>query len=109
MFMEEFGNVLAELPVLVGMIWLAVNIVRWRRARAHRPPFGDEDHRLLFRGSPYAPDPWNFYPRFILAVVAVMILWQFQITIFAVFGAAIVTAVVILTSAAVVHGVLLDS
>ena len=108
MFMEELGHVLAELPVLVLLIWLAVRIFQWRRARAKRPQFSDDDRRMLFHRSPSAPENWHFYPRFILAVLAVMILWFLQITILADFGAAIVTAAFVLTSAAIVHGVLLE-
>ena len=106
--MEELGHVLAELPVLVLMIWFAIKIVQWRRSRANRPRFSEDDRRILFRQSPYAPDNWRFYPRFTLAVLAVMISGFLQVTILAAFGAAIITAAFVLTSAAVVHGVLLE-
>jgi hypothetical protein len=108
MFIENLGYVLSELPVLFLMIWFAVKIVQWRRARENRPQFSEDDRRVLFRQSPYAPDKWQFYPRFTLAVFAVMISGFLQVTILSAFGAAIITAMFVLTSAAVVRGVLLE-
>jgi hypothetical protein len=108
MVMEELGHVLSELPVLFLMMWFAVKIVQWRRARENRPQFSEDDRSMLFRQSPYPPDNWQFYPRFTLAVLGVMISGFLQVTILSAFGAAIITAIFVLTSAAVVRGVLLE-
>jgi hypothetical protein len=107
MLIEKFGYVLSELPVLVLMIWVAVKIVRWRRARENRPPFNEADRRMLFHAAQYGPDCWQFYPRFVLAVLAVSVLGFFQLAVLAPLGAAIVTCAFVLTSSAIVHGVLL--
>ena len=107
MLMEKLGYLLSELPVLALIIWLTIKIVHWRRARENRPRFNEADRRMLFHAAPYGPDRWQFYPRFVLAVLAVGILGSFQMAVLAPLGAAIVTGVVVLTSAAVVQGVLL--
>ncbi len=107
MFMEKLGYILSEAPILILAVWSAVWIVRWRRSRENRPWFNHQDQRLLFHAAQYRPDTWQFYPRFILAVLAVAILGFVQITLLAPLGAAIGTGAFILTSAVIVHGVLL--
>jgi hypothetical protein len=106
MLMEKLGYVLSELPVLILMIWSAVKIVHWRRAREGRRPSNELDRRILSRDARYRPDDWQFYPRFVLAVLAVAIVGGLQIMLLAPLGAAIVTGVFVLTSAAIVHGTL---
>jgi len=107
MFLEKLGYILSEAPVLILMVWSAVWIVRWRRSRENRPWFNQQDQRLLFHAAEYRPNTWAFYPRFILAVFAVAILGFIQLVILAPLGAAIGTGAFILTSAVIVHGVLL--
>lgn len=106
MLVEKLGYALSELPVLILMIWLAVKIVRWCRVRDGRPPFDEADRRIVSRAARYRPDNWRFYPRFALAVLGVAIAGGLQIMILAPVGAAIVTGVFVLTSAAIVHGAL---
>lgn len=106
MLMEKFGYVLSELPVLISMIWLTVKIVHWRRAREGRPPVSEADRRLLSRNARYGPDTWEFYPRFVLAVLAVALIGVLQIVVLAPLGAAIVSAVFLFTSSVIVHEVL---
>jgi hypothetical protein len=106
MLMEKIGYLLSELPVLILMIWLAVKIVHWRRTREGRPPASRADRRIMSRGARYRADDWQFYPRFVLAVLAVVITGGLQIMVLAPLGAAIVTGVLVLTSAAIVHGAL---
>jgi hypothetical protein len=107
MLMEKLGYLLSELPVLALMIWVAVKIVYWRRGRENRPRFNEGDRRMLFQAAQYGPDHWQFYPRFVLAVLAVSILGFLQTVVLAPLGAAIVTGAFVLTSTAIVHGVLL--
>ena len=106
MLMEKLGYLISELPALILMIWLAVKIVHWRRAREGRPRSNETDRNFLSRSAPYGPVDWRFYPRFVLAVLAVAIIGALQIIVLAPLGAAIVTAAVLLTSAAIVYGAL---
>jgi len=107
MIMEKFGYFLSEAPILFLVIWLAVRLVHWRRSRENRAAFNEVDRRVLFHAAQYRPDTWQFYPRFALAVFAVAALGSLQIFVLAPLGAAIVTTAFILTSAAIVYGVLL--
>ena len=106
--MEDIGYILSEAPFLALIIGFAVMLVCWRRWRANRPGFSDHDRRALFHAAaPYGPNHWRFYPRFLLAVLAVTTLGSLQFIALAPLGAAIVTGVLVLTSATIVRGVIL--
>jgi hypothetical protein len=105
--MENFGYILSEAPFLILIVWSAVKLVRWRRSRENRPWFSDRDQQMLFHAGRYCPGRWEFYPRFVLAVLAVTTLGSLQIVALAPLGAAVLAATFLLTSAAVVHGVML--
>lgn len=107
MFMDQLGYILSEGPVLALMIWFAVRYVQLRRYRENRPPFSEQDRFILFRAGQKPSRTWQFYSRFALAVVAVMVLGLGIIAVFAPFGAAIVTGVLVLTAADVVRRLLL--
>lgn len=107
MIMENFGYFLSEAPFLILIVWSSVKLVRWRRSRENRPWFSDKDHHMLFHAAQYGPEHWKFYPRFILAVLAVTALGLLQIIALAPLGAAILAGALVLTSAAIVHEVIL--
>ena len=107
--MEDIGYILSEAPFLALIIGLPVKLVSWRRLRAHRPSFSDHDRQTLFHAAPYGPDHWQFYPRFLLAVLSVTAIGLLQFIALAPFGAAVLTAILVLTSAVIVRGVLLGS
>jgi hypothetical protein len=105
--MEHIGYVLSEAPFLVLIIALAVKLVAWRRSRARRPIFGDADVRVLSQPAPYGPSHWQFYPRFLLAVFGVLAVSLLQFVALAPLGAAVLTATLIVSSAAIVRSILL--
>ena len=105
--MEHVGYVLSEAPFLTLIIALAVKLVAWRRSRARRPIFGESDRRVLSQTAPYGPSHWQFYPRFLLAVFGVFAVSLLQFVALAPLGAAVLTATLIVSSAAIVRGVLL--
>ena len=106
MLIEKLGYVLSELPVLILTLWLAAQIVHWRRSRQGRWSFSESDRRALSRAAQFRPDDWQFYPRFALAVFAVAMVGALQFIILAPLGAAIVASLFLLTSTAIVRGVL---
>jgi hypothetical protein len=105
--MENFGYILAEAPFLILIVWSTFKLVRWRRWRDNRPGFSASDQRMFFHAAQYRPGHWQFYPRFLLAVLAVTALGGFQMMALAPLGAAILTGVLVLTSLAVVHSIML--
>ncbi|MGH7855021.1 MAG: hypothetical protein ACREP3_16350 [Candidatus Binatia bacterium] len=107
MSMEDFGYVLSEAPFLILIVWSTVKLVRWRRSRENRPWFSANDQHMLFHAAQYGPDNWQFYPRFVLAVLTVTSLGSLQIIALAPVGAAILAGVLVLTSSAVVRGLML--
>lgn len=105
--MEHIGYFLSEAPFLVLIIASSLKLVAWRRSRANRPVFGEDDRRILYQTAHYGPSSWQFYPRFFLAVFAVIAVSLLQFIALAPFGAAILTASLVLSCAAIVRGVLL--
>jgi hypothetical protein len=106
MLMDRFGYILSEAPVLFLMIWFAVRFVQLRRARENRPLFSEGERRMLFHAS-HPPRTWRFYSRFALAVISLTAIGILEIFIFAPFGAAIVSGVLLLTAATIVWRILL--
>jgi hypothetical protein len=107
MTMEDFGYILSEAPFFILIVWSTFKLVRWRRFRENRPGFSDHDHHMFFHAAQYGPDHWQFYPRFVLAVLAVTTLGSLQIIALAPLGAAILAGAFVLTSAAIVYEVIL--
>ena len=105
--MEDIGYILSEVPFLALIIGFAIKLVSWRRASANRPSFSDHDRRALFQAAPYGPEHWQFYPRFLLAVIGVIAVGLLQFLALAPLGAAVLTSTLVLTSAVIVRGVIL--
>jgi hypothetical protein len=102
-FIEKFGYILSEIPVLFFVIWFAIRWVQQRRRRKHQPLYNEQDRRMILRNSEYGPRDWEFYPRFFLAVVAVTFIGTLEFIIFASFGAAILATTFLLTSTMIVR------
>jgi hypothetical protein len=98
--MDEIGYVLSEVPVLLFVIWFAVRLIQHRRYRRNQPIYSDKDRQLLFSKTPEAPVFCLGLARAILAATAVTYL---EILTLAPFGAAILSAALLLTSAASVR------
>ena len=107
--MDNIGYFMSEAPFLVLIIASTVKLVAWRRSRANRPVFGEEDRRVLSQTAHYGPSRWEFYPRFVLAVFAVLAVSLLQFIALAPLGAAVLTATLVLSSAAIVRALLLTS
>jgi hypothetical protein len=107
--MEDFGYILWEVPFLLLIVWSTVKLIRWRRSRENRPGFSDRDKHVLFHAARHAPQRRKFYLRFFVAVLAVTSLGTLLMVVLAPLGAAILAGVIILTSAAVVHEIVLGN
>ena len=103
MFIEKFGYILSELPVLLFVIWFAVRWVQLSRRRRHQSIYTERDRRVIFQTSEYGPRNWAFYPRFFVAVMAVTFIGTLEFIILASFGAAILSVTFVLTSTAIVR------
>jgi hypothetical protein len=106
--MENFGYILSEAPLFVLIVWFTVRFIRWRRSRENRPGFSDSDKHVLFHAGQHAPKQRQFYLRFLVTVFAVTALGSLLMVVLAPFGAAILAGVLVLTSAAVVHEIMLS-
>jgi hypothetical protein len=107
--MEHIGYILSEAPFLCLIIAATIKLVSWRRARANRPGFSDLDRDTLFRAPDRRPRRWQFYARFLLAVLAVLGVGLLQFIALAPLGAAVLTAALVLSSAAIVRRLLLGA
>jgi len=106
--MEKLGYILSEAPVLFFVIWFAVRLVQFRRYRKNQPLFSEHDQALLFPqakidlGSPIRRV--KLARCILLATTATYV----EFLVLAPFGAAILSVALVLTTAGIVHGVLLD-
>jgi hypothetical protein len=100
--MDEIGYVLSEVPVLLFVIWFAFRLVQYRRYRRNQPIYSDKDRQLLFSKTKTTLEQPVFLglARAILAATAATYL---EILMLAPFGAAILSAALLLTSAAIVR------
>jgi len=105
-FIEKFGYILSEAPVLFFIAWFAVRWVQLRRRRNKQPASMENDRRMLRRAAEYGPRDLQFYPRFAVAVVAVTMTGLLEFAALAPFGAAILTGTFLLSSAAIVQRLL---
>ena len=90
------------------VIWFAVRLVQYRRYRKNQPLFSEHDRALLFPqskidlGSPIRRV--KFARCILLATTATYV----EFLVLAPFGAAILSVALVLTTAGIVHGILLD-
>jgi hypothetical protein len=100
--MDRIGYVLSEIPVLLFVIWFAFRLVQYRRYRRNQPIYSDKDRQLLFSKTKTTLEQPVFLglARAILAATAATYL---EILMLAPFGAAILSAALLLTSAAIVR------
>jgi hypothetical protein len=98
--MDEIGYVISEVPVLLFVIWFAFRLVQYRRYRRNQPIYSDKDLQLLFSKTTLEQPVFLGLARAILAATAATYL---EILTLAHFGAAILSATLLLTSAAIVR------
>ena len=103
MLMDRFGYLLSELPALIFIAWFAVRFFQFRRRQNHQPSYSETDRELLFGTPRRRPAQTEVYLRLALAIVAVTTIGVLEILVLAPFGAAIITASILLTSTAIVH------
>ena len=107
--MEKLGYIISEAPVLFLVIWFAVRLVQYRRYRNKLPMFSERDEALLFpqnKISLRSPLRRVKFARCILLATAATYV---EFLALAPFGAAILCVALMLTTAGIVHRVLLNS
>ena len=103
MLMDKFGCLLSEIPTLIFIVWFAVRFFQFRRRKKNQPSYCETDKQLLFGTPRQRPAKTAVYLRLALAVAAVTTIGVLEILVLAPFGAAIITASLLLTSTAIVH------
>lgn len=101
--MEKLGYIISEAPVFFLLTWFAVRWVQYRRQFTSQPVFSDRDRRLLFHAAADSQLYLEFYLKLTRAILLVTAIGLLEIIIFAPLGAAILTGMILLTSAIVVH------
>jgi hypothetical protein len=105
--MENLGYILSEAPVFFLTIWFSIRIVHYRRYRKNQPTFSDHDRRLLFACTKPPLESPIFRLRLARSILAVTAATYLEILILSSFGAGILAAALLLTSATLVHRILL--
>ena len=107
--MENLGYILSEAPVFFLTLWFAIRFVHYRRYRRNQPLFSDQDRRLLFaQTKPKLASP-IFRLRFVRSILLVTAAIYFEMLFLAPLGAGILAGALLLTSASVVHRILLSN
>jgi hypothetical protein len=101
--MDKIGYILSEVPVLLFVIWFAFRLVQYRRYRRNQPIYSDKDRQLLFSKTTSTLEPPVLRLGLARAVLAATAATYFEILTLAPFGAAILSAALLLTSAAIVR------
>jgi hypothetical protein len=101
--MEKLGYILSEAPVFFLVVWFGIRLVHYRRYRRNQPIYSEKDRQLLFSRAKTSLEPPVFRVRFARAILAATAATYFEILALAPFGAAILTAALLLTSAAITH------
>ena len=105
--MENLGYILSEAPVFFLTMWFAIRLVHYRRYRRNQPLFSDSDRRLLFAKTKPKLESPVFRLRLVRSILAVTAAMYLEIVVLAPFGAGILATILLLTSAAIVHRILL--
>jgi hypothetical protein len=105
--MEHLGYILSEAPVFFLTMWFAIRLVHYRRYRRNQPLFFDSDRRLLFTPTKPKLDSPVFRLKLVRSILGVTAAMYLEIVILGPFGAGILAVALLLTSAAIVHRILL--
>jgi len=105
--MEKIGYILSEAPVFFFVMWFGIRLVHIRRYRNQQPIYGERDWRLLYESanlSLLSPIMRLRLARSILAATAAIYV---EFLVLAPFGAGILSAALLLTTASIVQRILL--
>ncbi len=106
--MEKLGYIISELPVLFLLIWFSIRLIQYRRRRKREPLYSAQDTALLFPRNKIdlrSPATRLKFARCILLATSATCV---EFLALAQFGAAILSGVLILTTATILHRVLFD-
>jgi hypothetical protein len=104
---ENLGYVLSEVPLFFLVIWFAITVVRYRRYRKNQPVFSEKDRQLFLARAPVRLDSPEYRLRLVRAILAATASTCVLFVVLAPFGAAIITAALILSGAAIVRWMLM--
>lgn len=105
--MEKIGYFLSEAPIFFFVMWFGIRLVHIRRYRNKQPIYTERDWRLLYQSAKLSltsPIMRLLLARSILAATAAIYV---EFLVLAPFGAGILTAAVLLTTASIVQRLLL--
>lgn len=106
MLMEKMGYILSEAPLLFFIAWFTIRLIQYRRLRKHEPVFSESDRRLLFGVRRPLGDSASFYLKFAAAILATALVGVLEFITLAPLGAAVLTCVLLLSSAMIVRQIL---
>jgi len=107
--LNQMGYIFSELFTLLIVIAMTKWILLFRRGLNARQWFTDKDRRLLKEPLRVTGNAPVRYLRYSLVFTLTAIFGAIEITVIAQFGAAILTAALLLTSAAIVRWTLAES
>lgn len=106
--MDKLGYIISEAPVFFLVIWFAVRLVKYRRQRNKQPLFSERDEALLFPRNKIDLRSPMLRVRFARCILLATAATYVEFLMLAPLGAAILCITLVLTTAGIVHGILLD-
>jgi len=105
--MEKLGYILAEAPVFLFIMWLGIRLVHIRRYRNNKPLCTEHDWRMLYDSANLSLVSPIMRLKLACSILAATAAIYVEFLILAPFGAGILSAAVLLTTASIVNRILL--
>jgi hypothetical protein len=106
--MENLGYIISEAPVLFLIIWFGVRLVHVRRYRNKQPIYSERDAALLYPQTNFDLRSPMSRVRLARCILFATAAFYVEFLILAPFGAAILCASLMLTTAALVQNFILN-
>lgn len=105
--MEKIGYLLSEAPIFFFVLWFGIRLVHIRRYRNKQPIFTERDWRLLYESAKLSLVSPLMRLRLARSILAATAAIHIEILVLAPFGAGILSAAILLTTASIVQRILL--
>mgnify|MGYP001283776705 CR=1 FL=1 len=106
--MENLGYIISEAPVLFLIIWFGVRLVHVRRYRNKQPIYSERDAALLYPQTNFDLRSPMSRVRLARCILLATAAFYVEFLVLAPFGAAILCASLMLTTAALVQNFILN-
>lgn len=106
--MDKLGYIISEAPVFFLVIWVAVRLIQYRRYRNKQPLYSERDRAMLFPEKKIDLRSPLLRVRFARCILLATAATYVEFLMLAPLGAAILCIALMLTTAGIVHSILMN-